>query len=66
VAIDDAAMRLKLTGTDAYLEAWRREGWQEREGTPEGVAQAVAAELTAAYPPARLRAMVSGLSKGES
>ncbi len=61
VAIDDAAMRLKLTGTDAYLEAWRRDGWQERAGTPESVAQAVAAELDAAYPPERLREMVQTL-----
>ncbi len=61
VAIDDAAMRLKLTGTDAYLEAWRRDGWQDREGTPERVAQAVAAELDAAYPQERLREMVQTL-----
>ncbi|MEZ4614115.1 MAG: virulence factor [Caldilineaceae bacterium] len=63
IAIDEAAMRLKLTGTDAYLEGWRRVGWQEREGTPETVAQAVAAELDAAYPPERLQAMVQNLAR---
>ena len=36
VAIDEAAMRLKLTGTDAYIEEWRRDEWQERSGAPRG------------------------------
>lgn len=62
VAIDEAAMRQGLTGTDAYLEAWRRDGWQEREGTPQAVAEAVATEVEAAYPPARLREMLRALA----
>jgi hypothetical protein len=57
-AIDDWAMRLGLIGTDAYLEQWRRGEWQDREGTPETVAAAVAAELDEAFPPERLREMV--------
>ena len=65
VAIDEAAMRLKLTGTDAYLEAWRRDPWQPRNGTPEAVAPAVAAEVDAAYPPERLRAMLGALDVRE-
>ena len=63
VAIDEAAMRLNLTGTDAYLEEWRRGPWQEREGDPDTVAQAIAAEVETAYPPTRLRAMLQALVK---
>ena len=54
VAIDEAAMRAGLIGTDAYLEQWRRDEWQAREGTPGDVAAAVAAELEAEYTPERL------------
>ncbi|MCB0061550.1 MAG: virulence factor [Caldilineaceae bacterium] len=62
VAIDEAAMRQQLTGTDAYLEAWRRDPWQQRDGTPETVAQTVAREVEAAYPPERLREMLRALA----
>jgi Virulence factor len=64
-AIDRAAMLMNLTGSDAYMEQWRREGWQEREGTPETIAQTVATELEETYPPARLREMVHALSKAK-
>lgn len=63
LVIDEAAMRLEMTGTDAYLEQWRRDGWQERAGAPEEVAQAVAAEVEATYSPTRLREMLQALSK---
>lgn len=62
LVIDEAAMRLNMTGTDAYLEQWRRDAWQERTGTPEEVAQAVAAEVDAVYPAARLREMLQALN----
>lgn len=62
LVIDEAAMRLNMTGTDAYLEQWRRDAWQERPGTPEEVAQAVAVEVDAAYPAARLREMLQALN----
>lgn len=64
--IDEAAMRLNMTGTDAYLEQWRRGAWQERPGTPNEVAQAVAAEVEAAYPVARLREMLQALNDSAS
>lgn len=54
-AIDEAAMRAGMADTDAYLSQWRRSDWMERPGTPEEVAQAVAAELEATYPAQRLR-----------
>lgn len=53
-AIDEAAMRAGLIGTDAYLEQWRRGDWQAREGDVEEVAAAVAAELEAEFTPERL------------
>lgn len=45
VAVDNAAMAAELTGTDAYLDGFRWGEPEEREGTPEAVANAVAAEL---------------------
>lgn len=58
VAIDEAAMRAGMTGTDAYIEQWRRSEWQPRQGTPEAVAAAVAAELEAEYSAERIREIV--------
>ncbi|MCA9901192.1 MAG: virulence factor [Ardenticatenaceae bacterium] len=45
VAVDNAAMAANLTGTDAYLDGFRWGEPEEREGSPEAVANAVAAEL---------------------
>ena len=49
-AVDNAAMSAKLTGSDAYIETFRWGEEQAREGTPQEVAEAVAAELEAQYP----------------
>ena len=43
--IDALAMREGAIEGDAYLEGWGQGGWVEREGSPDEVAQAVAAEL---------------------
>lgn len=53
-AIDEAAMRAGLSGTDAYLAEWHTSEGEERDGDPEALAQAMAMELEAAYPQARL------------
>jgi hypothetical protein len=53
-AIDMAAMRADATSTDDYLEEWRAGEAHSREGEPEQVAAALAAELEAAYPQERL------------
>lgn len=58
VAIDELAMRANLVGTDAYLDEWRKSPWEARDGDPESVARAVAAELEEAYPPARIRTIL--------
>jgi hypothetical protein len=64
-AIDEAAMRLGMAGTDAYVEAWRRGPWQEREGTPETVARAVAAQLETEYTPKRIAALVQEMKAAD-
>lgn len=47
--IDHAAMKRGLAGTDAYLEEWTRGEAQQRDGSAEEVAKAVAGETEASY-----------------
>ena len=47
--IDEAAMRRKIAGTDAYLEEWDKGEKQERDGSAEDVAASVAEELEAEF-----------------
>lgn len=61
VAIDEAAMRAGLIGTDAYLEQWRRGEWQMRDGNISDVAATVAAELEAEYTPERLAQLLRSI-----
>jgi cvfA/B/C family virulence factor len=58
VAIDEAAMRLGATDSDAYLEGWKQGDWEERGGSPEDVAATVAAELEAEFSPERVQEML--------
>ncbi len=53
-AIDRAAMRAGLFNADDYLAEWRLGETQQRDGEAEAVAEAVAAELEAAYSADRL------------
>jgi hypothetical protein len=53
-AIDVAAMRASATSTDEYLEEWRTGEPQSSDGDPQAIADTLAAELEAAYPPHRL------------
>ncbi len=57
-AVDEAAMRQGLVGSDAYLEAWVQGEWLEADGPPDEVAARVAAELDEAHPPERLASML--------
>ena len=54
VAIDAFAMKDGSTDMDAYLEGWAWGPVEEREGPPDQVLAAVAAELDASYPRDRL------------
>lgn len=47
--IDLVAMKKGLAGTDTYLEEWNRGDSNERDGSPEEVANAVHAELEAQF-----------------
>ena len=58
VAIDEAAMRAGLTGSDDYLAQWRNSEWREREGGLEEVAEELVVELEDAYPPDRLHILI--------
>ena len=58
IAIDEAAMRLGATDSDAYLEGWRQSEWEERGGSPEAVARSVADELESEYGEARVQEML--------
>ena len=62
-AIDRAAMRADLTGTDAYLEAWRRAPPMACGDDLEAEAAAAAAALDEAYPPARLKGFVEAFGE---
>lgn len=44
-AIDEAAMRLGASDSDAYLAGWRRSDWIEADGDPTSVAESVSAKL---------------------
>jgi hypothetical protein len=55
VAIDEAAMRLGATDSEAYLEGWRQSDWEARGGTPEEVVQAVAEALETEYSQERMQ-----------
>lgn len=57
-AIDQAAMATGLFGSDEYTNSLRWGESQEREGTAEEVAAAVAAELDAQFPTIDWRATV--------
>ena len=58
-AIDRAAMRAQLTGTDAYLEQWRRGEPTQCGDDLEAEASAAAAALEAEYTAERLRELVA-------
>jgi hypothetical protein len=57
-AIDRAAMKVGLTGTDAYLAEWRKAEPYAVEGEDEAVATAEAARIDRDYDAARLKALI--------
>jgi hypothetical protein len=60
-AIDEAAMRLGDTGSDAYLSGWARGDWAPSEGEPAEVADAVVAALEEEWPEKRLAEYLDAL-----
>jgi hypothetical protein len=61
-AIDEAAMRLGETSSDAYLQGWVRSAWTAADGTPAEVADRVVADLEAQWSPERITAYLANLS----
>ena len=58
-AIDEAAMSVGLSGTDAYLAEWRTTDGEERPDAPQAAAESMAGELEKAYPSTRLAALAA-------
>lgn len=54
-SIDQAAMHAGLINSDDYLAEWRHSDWEECEGDPETVAEALVAEIETTYSRDRLR-----------
>ena len=55
--IDEAAMRRKFAGTDAYLEEWSKGPKTEAEGDAETVAESVAREIEERFAEIREKAL---------
>lgn len=57
-AIDSAAVRSGLTGTEAYLDQWRTSPWQPIDGEPQSIAAALVAELEDSFNAERLTLLI--------
>ncbi|MEM8730236.1 MAG: virulence factor [Pseudomonadota bacterium] len=57
-AIDRAAMKSGMAGTDDYLAEWRKAPTYSVDGTPETVAEAEAVRLETEYDSTRMRALI--------
>jgi hypothetical protein len=57
-AIDEAAMRLGMAGSDAYLEQWRHGEWLEGAGAPDELAGRVAEQLDTEFDDERLGSLL--------
>lgn len=60
-AIDEAAMRLGETSSEAYLDGWRRGDWTAADGGGAEVCDRVVAELEEQWPPDRLAGYLDAL-----
>lgn len=57
-AIDRAAMKAGMAGTDDYLSEWRKAAPYPVEGTPEEAAEAEAVRLETEYDGDRIKALI--------
>ena len=64
-AIDEAAMRLGDTSSEAYLEGWTRSEWTPADGGGPEVCDRVVAEQEELWPPERVAAYLDALVPGD-
>ena len=57
-AIDRAAMKSGMAGTDEYLSEWRKADPIQVEGTPEDAAETTALQIEAEYDQVRIKALI--------
>lgn len=57
-AIDEAAMRQGMAGSDAYLEQWHHGEWEQVDGTPDELVAALSEQLDNDYDAARLESLL--------
>ncbi len=60
-AIDEAAMRLGETSSEAYLEGWVRTQWMSADGTPAEVCDRVVADLESQWPDGAISTFLASL-----
>lgn len=60
-AIDRAAMKAGMAGTDDYLSEWRKSAPDTQEGVPAELAQTTAARIAEEYDQQRLKALIDNL-----
>jgi len=60
-AIDEAAMRLGETGSEAYLDGWTRGDWTPADGSGAAVCDQVVAGLEAEWSAERISTYLDGL-----
>jgi hypothetical protein len=60
-AIDEAAMRLGDTSSDAYLAGWDRGAWTPGDGTPAELAEQIVARLEGEWPAHAITAFLDAL-----
>lgn len=61
-AIDEAAMRLGASDSDAYLAGWRRSDWTEVDGDPTQVAEKIGAELESEFTEEKIQTFLDQLN----
>ncbi len=57
-AIDEAAMRQGMAGSDAYLEQWHHGEWERADGTPDELVATLSEQLDNDYDAARLESLL--------
>jgi len=60
-AIDETAMRLGETSSEAYLEGWVRTEWLPADGSPTEVCDRVVADLESQWSDAAINAFLASL-----